>query len=149
MSLWVPPTIAEFKAKFNRDFNYAPSTDPNNLDYITDNDIQNGMNEAMVNFTDLYDGGSKTTIVFLYLAAFYMVWNLQNSAKGISSQSRFPISSNSVGGVAVTYSIPQRYMDDPTLSMYTQNGYGMMFLSLALPYTIGNVDTSLGTTTFA
>lgn len=146
---WTAPTVVQFKTQFNRDFNYAPSNDANNLDYITNTDIQNAINEALVNFTDLYDGGTNTTIVFLYLAAFFMVFNLQNSAKGISSQSRFPISSNSVGGVSVNYQLPERYTSDPVLSMYTQNGYGMKFLSLALPYTIGNVGTSLGTTTFA
>lgn len=147
--MWTPPSIAEFKAFFARDFNYAPSTDPNNLDYIIDGDITKAINEGEINFnTSLYGTDAQVTNVFMYLAAFFLVFNIQNSMKGITSQSRFPISSNSVGGVSISFQLPERYAKDPILSMYTQNGYGMKYLALSLPFLSGNVNLIEGTTTF-
>jgi len=147
MSAWVPPTAAEFKAFFVRDFNYAPDTDPSNLNYILDADINRAISDALINFTPgLFETDAKTTSVFMYLAAFYLVMNLQLSSQGVGSKSNFPISSKSVGGVSVTFMIPERYMKDPYIAMLAQNGYGVNYLSFVLPYTIGNVKTIFGTT---
>ena len=147
--MWTPPTVSDFKSFFQRDFNYAPSTDPNNLDYIIDGDITKAINEGEINFnTSLYGTDAQVTNVFMYLAAFFLVFNIQNSMKGITSQSRFPISSNSVGGVSISFQLPERYAKDPILSMYTQNGYGMKYLALSLPFLSGNVNLIEGTTTF-
>ena len=147
--MWTAPTIAEFKAFFARDFNFAPSTDPNNLDYVIDADITKAIAEGEINFnSSSYGTNAQITNVFMYLAAFYLVFNLQNSMKGITSQSKFPINSNSVGSVSISFQIPERYAKDPVLSMYTQNGYGMKYLSLVLPFLSGNVDLIEGTTTY-
>lgn len=144
---FVPPTVTDFKTKFLRDFNYAPSTDLTNLDYVTDTDIQNAIDLALANFAqDLF--GDSANQIFFWLAAFYLVYSLQTSAKGITSQSRFPIESSSVGGVSVSFAIPEEYTKNPNLNMFTMNGYGLMYLNLAYPYTIGNVDITEGTTTF-
>lgn len=155
---WVPPTVAEFKSFFQRDFSFAPASDPTNLDYVTDADLLKVLGtpnsdpndgEAMINFnSDVFGSDAQATKVFMYLAAFTLVFNLQNSAKGISSQSKFPISSNSVGGVSVNFQLPERYARDPYLSQFTANGYGMRYLSLALPYLIGNVAVQPGMTTW-
>ena len=146
---WTAPTAAEFKTFFARDFNFAPTDDPSNLAYITDTDVDRAIAEAQINFnTALFGTDAQVTLVFQYLAAFYLVFNLQNSAKGISSQSKFPISSASVGGVSVNYQLPDRYSKDPYLSQFTQNGYGMKYLSLAMPYLSGNVAVQPGGTTW-
>lgn len=148
MSDWVKPTPAEFKAFFNRDFNYAPASDPNNLGFVTDADITKAIGMALLNFSPgLFGTNENTTTVFMWLAAFYLVQNLQTSAQGVGSKSNFPINSKSVGGVAVSYTIPEKYTKNPWLSALTANGYGMTYLSLALPYTVGNVKIAFGTTT--
>lgn len=147
--MWSAPSIAQFKIYFARDFNYAPDNDPTNLNFITDNDISKACDQALINFNPgLFGNNADATIVFWWLWAFYLVYDLQTSAKGISSQSKFPISSNSVGGVSVTYSIPEKYAKEPALSVFTQNGYGMKYLSLVLPNLVGNVSTAFGTTTY-
>lgn len=144
---WTRPTAADFKAFFARDFNFAPASDPSNLSYITDADITRAMDEAELNFnTELFGSDAQTTNAFMYLVAFSMIVNIQNSSKGLSSQSKFPISSNSVGGISIQYQIPEKYAKDPVLSQYTQNGYGMKYLSLVLPLIIGHVVHSEGTT---
>lgn len=157
---WVTPSVAQFQAKFARDFNYAPVGDLNNLAYVTDNDINQAISSALQNFNpSLFGVGQNSanpnpngldnaTNAFLYLSAFYLVFSLQNSAKGISSQANFPINSKSAGGVAIAYTIPERYTKSPILSQYTQNGYGMLYLSLVLPMLVGNIRLVPGTTTF-
>lgn len=157
---WTTPTYAQFQAKFARDFNYAPTTDPNNLDYVTENDFNNASSNAQQNFSPSIfgvgqnsvnpnpNGFDNATNVFLYLTAFYLALNLQNSFKGVSSQANFPINSKSAGGVSIAYTIPERYAKSPILSVYTQNGYGLLYLSLVLPYLVGNTKLICGTTTY-
>jgi hypothetical protein len=150
MTSWLPPTTsAPFKAQFVRDFNYAPDTDANNLAYVTDADILAAYNNALQNFNPGLFGTltpvDQITPVFLWLSAFYLVWSIQNSTAGLSSQSKFPINNKSVGGIALGFAIPEQYLKNPVLSQYAQNGYGMMYLSFALPKTIGNVQIAFGT----
>lgn len=145
---WTQPTPDEFKDFFERDFNFAQASDPDNLDYIRDKDIERAIDEGIIHFNSgLFPSDEATTNVFMYLAAFCLVRNLQNSAKGITSQAKFPISSNSVGSVSVNYSIPERYSKDVYLNSFTQNGYGMRYLELVLPYLVGNVGNVYGGTT--
>lgn len=137
---WEPPCVEEFKQFFNRDFWYAQPNDQSNLELVTDCDIQNAINEGLINFNiALYGSNNNITIVFLYLAAFNLVRKIQVSEKGLASQSRFPISSNSVGGVSISFSLPEAYAKDPWLNSLTANGYGMRFLEFTLPYLTGNV----------
>lgn len=145
---WSTPTVAEFKSFFARDFNFAPATNPNDLDFIIDADITRAYNEALINFNiSLYGSEANITNVFMYLAAFCLVRNLQNSAKGLTSQAKFPVTSNSVGSVSVSYQVPEVYSKDPYISSFTQNGYGMRYLELTLPLLIGNVMLIEGATT--
>lgn len=143
--MWEEPSVSEFKDFFERDFNFAPSTDPDNLEYVTDKDITRAINEALINFnTELFGDDDQITNVFMYLAAYHLVRNITNSAKGLSSQSKFPISSNNVGSVSVSFQIPDKYSKDPYLNSFTQNGYGMRYLELTLPYLVGNVTVADG-----
>lgn len=137
---WTPPAYTDFQAFFARDFYFAQPSDPDNLDFVTANDINRAIAEAQINFNQaLYGSNANITNVFMYLVAFCLVRNIQNSTKGLSSQSRFPISSNSVGGVSVNFQMPEQYSKDPWLSSLTVNGYGMRFLEFTLPYLVGNV----------
>lgn len=138
---WTPPTAADFKAFFNRDFNYAPSTNPLDPEYVTDTDINKAILEGEINFNagmfNVVSGQS--TNVFMYLAAFYLVANIQLSERGLSAQANFPIESNTVQGVAINVQIPERFLKNPVISQYAQNGYGMKYLSFVLPQLVGNV----------
>jgi hypothetical protein len=130
-----PPTVSDFKTYFTRDFNFAPITDAGNLDYVIDADITRAITEAQLNFNE--DLFSDVNTVFMYLAAFHLVANFQNSAKGISSQSKFPISSSSVGGVSISFQIPDRYAKDAMIQQYCQNGYGKKYIEFCLPVLVG------------
>ena len=144
-----PCTISDFKTYFARDFNFAPADDQGNIDqYIVDADITKAIAEAQVNFNDSLFSDN-LGIIFIYLVAFHLVANLQNSSKGISSQSKFPISSTSVGGVSISFQIPARYANDPIVQQYAQNGYGKKYIEFALPYLVGVATTGFRRTSSA
>lgn len=143
MSSWVPPTIAEFKAYFFRDFNYGTT-----LDTVTDLDIQKALDMALLNFnSSLFGTNAQITMVFYWLAAFYLAYAIQTSTAGVGSQSNFPISSKSAGNVSVSFAVPPKLLEDPNVAIYTMNGYGMKYLSLVLPFTVGVVRVARGGTT--
>lgn len=145
---WTQPTVADFKAYFVRDFQYAPEGSSDMSKYILDADISKAISEALVNFNEsMFDSDANTTVVFLYLAAFFLVLSLQTSAQGVGSQVNFPVNSKSVGGVSISFSIPERILKSPVFSIYAQNGYGLKYLQFVLPYTIGNAVLIDGTAT--
>jgi hypothetical protein len=146
---WSPPSVADFKAYFTRDFSYAPSCDNTNDDYILDSDITKALNQAGINFNDsLGFMDQEATIAYLFLTAFYLLVDLQLAQRGLSSQANFPIQSKGVGQVNVAYQIPERYTQDPVVSYYAQNGYGQKYLSIVLPYMVGNVGVIVSETSF-
>ena len=138
---WTPPTVSQFKSYFFRDFPYLPTnTVDNPNDYVQPQDIQNAINLALVNFnSSLFGSAAQITTVFMYLAAFYLVQNLKTSARGIYAQLNFPTASAGVGGVNISFQVPDKVTKSPFLFAYTGNAYGMAYLSLVLPQTIGNV----------
>ena len=138
--MFVPPTPAQFQSFFARDFWYAQPTDQSNLDLVLQADIAQAIIEAQIHFNPgLYGSDVNSGTVFMYLAAYHLVRKMQVSEKGLSSQSRFPISSNSVGGVSIGFALPERYNKDPWLSSLTENGYGKRFLEFTLPLLEGNI----------
>ena len=151
---WVPPTAAQFQAFFFRDFPYAgmdtPSTD---LNYVQPQDINNAIALAQINFSprpfSQSPNGGQATLVFMYLAAFFLVENLKNSSKGIAAQANFPLNSIGVGGVNLGMEVPEQFKKNPTYSMYMRNAYGQQYMQLVYPYTIGGSMLVLGTTTFS
>ncbi len=147
---FVTPSVDDFKDQFFRDFKYAPEGSENDLNFITDRDINKAYAQALINFNaGIFGTDAEATLIFLWLAAFYLVYDLQTSAQGIGSQANFPVTSKSVGNVSASFQIPDKIMKNPTLAIYAMNGYGMKYLSMALPYTVGNVRVVNGTTTVA
>jgi hypothetical protein len=146
---WAFPTPAQFKAYFVRDFAYAPASDSSNTDYITDSDIAKAITDARIHFNEGLGFGSEDgmTAAAMNLIAFFLVWSLQTSAKGVGSQVNFPVSSKSVGGVSLSYQIPDRFTKNAFISLLSQNGYGVKFFMLCAPYLIGRVQVAEGTTT--
>ena len=136
-----PSSIDDFKTYFARDFNFAPATDQSNQDYVLDADITRAITEASLSFNDGLFPSDLIPVIFIYLVAFHLVSNLQNSSKGISSQSKFPISSESVGGVSISFQIPDRYAKDAMIQQYVINGYGVKYIQLALPYLVAVAST--------
>lgn len=142
---WSPPDYADFKAFFARDFYFAQDSDPNNLDFVTNNDITRAITEAGDNFIgSVFSSDSVTTNAYMYLAAFCLVRNIQMSTKGLSSTGKFLVNANSVGGVSQSFTIPEQYMKDLFLSSLVANSYGQRYLEMIIPYLTGNVFVARG-----
>ena len=147
--------VDDFKGWFTRDFIYATPlgmTAPIDdcLDnYVTDADITKAFTEADISFNPAIfgeDAALKTT--FLYLAAHYLVNDLQTAASGVASTGYLPVQSRSVGPVSESYAIPEWMTRDAVLGLYATTRYGQKYLSLIKPLLVGNVVTYEGATTF-
>lgn len=109
-------------------------------DYVQDSDIERAWLEALATFNLDLGGDDKTTqICFLYLVAFYLAYDLQLANGGLYGSITFPATSVTVGSVSESYYVPEVYLDDPILSFYARNGFGLKYLNLVYPKLIGNV----------
>ncbi len=149
-----PPSVADFKAQFTREFEYGVS-----LAQVQDNDIQRAINETSISFNPgIWDGttqlGSTTelNIAYLYLAAHYMTLNIQgagglssvNRGRGVKSTGGGTIQSKSVGSVSLTYVIPEDVQNSPILGQYMRTDFGQKYLALIAPRLVGNVGIVSG-----
>ena len=139
-----PITVDDFRGWFSRDFPYS---DDGVLTGITNQDILKAFAEANMNFNpSLFATEDEKKLGFLYLAAHYLVIDLQNSSQGINGKYEGIMSSKSVGSVSVGYTIPDWVMGSPIYSLLSQTKYGMKYLSLIIPLLIGNVGVVKGAT---
>lgn len=116
--------------------------------YIQDADIMRAFNEAKVNFNAALFGDDDTVkMVFLYLAAHYLVIDLNNAQNPLSMGFMGFTQSKSVGSVSESYAVPQWMLNNSILSQYAQTGYGRKYLSLIQPYLVGNIIFCPGRTT--
>lgn len=112
----------------------------NILNYVLDADITRAFDETKINFNQsLFGTDEQIQLGYLYLTAHYMVMDLQAAQEGLNSSGKFMVASRSVGSVSESYSVPQRYLDDPYLSYFTQTRYGQKYLSLLQAAVVGNV----------
>ncbi len=148
MASW-PPTIADFKAKFAREFVYDVG-----LDAVTDNDIQRGLDEAAPLFNQsLFDIEADQKSAYLFIAAHNMVMNIQ-SAGGLSAVPRGRGTRNvgegvtvskGVGQANVTYQVPPpRVAESPTLLYFFRTDFGQRYIQLVSPRLIGNMAVVSG-----
>ena len=139
-----PITVAEFKAWFSRDFPYSEDGD---LTGITDADIQKAFAEASMNYnSSFFETEDQKKLGFLYLAAHYLVIDIQNSTQGLNGKYEGIMSNKSVGSVSVGYQIPDWVTSSPIYSLLSQSKYGMKYLSLIIPQLVGNVVSVRGAT---
>lgn len=139
-----PITVEEFKSWFSRDFPYSNDGD---LTGITDADIKKAFAEASLNFNaSLFSTEDEKKLGFLYLAAHYLVIDIQNSTQGLNGKYEGIMSNKSVGSVSVGYTIPDWVMAHPIYSLLSQSKYGMKYLSLIIPLLVGNIAAVRGAT---
>lgn len=116
--------------------------------YITDNDILKAMSQAIIVCNDRFGETDEEKInIYLHIIAFYLVLDLKNAQTGINSSFSGTVQSKHVGDVSESYAIPQWVNDNPMYSIFTQNGYGLKYLSLIAPYLACTIIFSTGRTT--
>lgn len=142
------PTVSEFKSYFVRDFQYAPTDDAANTDYIIDADVTRAIAESQVLFNyNLFSTEDDAKVAFMYLAAHMLVSNIRNSSAGLNSQAALLLTSTSAGPVSLSYQLPDRYSRDPVFMSYLSDGYGGKYLEIIIPLLVGNVSVVAGETT--
>ena len=116
--------------------------------YITDEDISKAMTQAIIVANDRFGETDEEKInIYLHLVAFYLVMDIKNSSSGVNSSFTGMVQSKHVGDVSESYAIPQWVNDNPMYSVFTQNGYGLKYLSLIAPYLACTILFSTGRTT--
>lgn len=135
------PQPADFEAYFNRDFPYG--IDPETT--IQDSDIAKAMVQTNVTINQgLFANQASYNIGYLLLSAHYLVLNLRVSSQGINGQFNWLQNSKGVGQVNEAFTIPQRILDNPYLSMLTKTNYGAEYLQLILPQICGQMTAVYG-----
>lgn len=138
-------TVADFKAHFYRDFTYSLSIEAGT---VADVDILKAFSEAKVNFNEsLWADQEQLKIAFLYMAAHYLVSDMQTSIQGLDSVSTFPVNSRSVGSVSEGYEIPAWVGKSAFLSQFANTRYGLKFCSLIRPRLVAGIAVYAGATT--
>lgn len=140
-------TVEQFKTYFSREFPYAPANDPTNTEYITDADITRAFGQAKVNFPIYLFDKEYGTIAFLYLVAHYLCKDMAMAQSGINSVGQYIVTSKSVGDVSASYGVPTKFLNDPILNYFSTTDFGLKYLSLLYPRSIGAVNYVLGGTT--
>ena len=121
----------------------------NENNYITDNDISKAFTEAKINFNEkFFRCPEAVKMMFCYLAAHYLVIDLNNAQNPLALGVMGFTQSKSVGSVSESYGIPQWMMNDKKLSLYAQTGYGRKYLSEIVPYLTGNIIFTPGAINF-
>lgn len=114
-------------------------------DYVSDCDIQRAYREANVTFNEGLCGVDESAqLMFLYLAAFYLAYDLSVAAGGAYGAVNFPATSVKVGSVSEQYYVPKAYLEDPILGFYARNGFGLKYLNMLYPRLVGNVGVVAG-----
>lgn len=113
--------------------------------YVQDSDIERAWSEALVTFNlGLAGSDDEAKIIFLYLVAFYLAYDLSLASGGAYGSITFPATSVSVGSVSESYYVPKAYLEDPVLGFYARNGFGLKYLNMVYPKLIGNAKAVAG-----
>lgn len=137
-----PPSVAEFKAQFVRDFPYGSDSSA-----VMDADITSAITLAGFNVNEgLFATEAEFKFAYNYLAAHYLVMSIKASSQGLGGSFNWIESAKSVGSVSQSFAIPEKIMNNPLYAMFTKTPYGAMYLSLVLPLTYGNVVAVNGAT---
>ena len=143
-----------YKSKIDGNTDEPPSTNwtlcnDNIYNYISDEDISRAFTEAKINFNPLLFPNCETMrLTFCYLAAHYLVIDLNNAQNPLALGFMGFTQSKSVGSVSESYALPAFIQNNSKLSLYAQTGYGRKYLSLIQPYLTGNIIYTAGRISF-
>lgn len=144
-----------YKSNIDGNTDEPPSTNwtlynDNIFNYISDEDISRAFTEAKINFNpQLFPSCETMRLTFCYLAAHYLVIDLNNAQNPLALGFMGFTQSKSVGSVSESFLIPSWVQTNKMLSQYMSTGYGQKYLSLVMPYLAGNIITTKGFINFS
>lgn len=143
------PTVADFKAKFIREFVYGTG-----LDSVTDADIQRGLEEAVPLFNaDLLSTVAEQNSAYLFIAAHNMVMNIQAAGglsaiprgRGVRNVGEGVMVSKGIGQANVTYQVPPpRIAESPTLLYFFRTDFGQRYIQMVVSRLSGHMAVVAG-----
>lgn len=141
---FTPPTIAEFKATFDRDFTFGTGKET-----VRDTDIQRALDEAATVFNPGIWDDTEAQAAYKYLSAHFLVLNVQMAGGltkkgGVNNRGGGITQSKGAGQVNVAYGIPPRILEDAVLNQFMRTDYGMRYLQLITPRLVGNMAVVSG-----
>lgn len=143
---YTPVTVADFKARFDRDFAFA--VDQTDKAKVRDVDITRAVTQVAANFNESLWATQETySEAYLLVTAHYLCTNLLASSQGLGGSAQWLTNSKAVGNVQESFAIPERIVRSPFLAGYSKTIYGMTYLSMILPLLTGNVVGIHGDTT--
>lgn len=137
------PSVDDFKSYFARAFTF--SADPTLG--VTDDDITRAfqLTNTQINI-EFFPDQSTYTIGYLNLSAHFLVTSLNAFSGGIVGGRIGIESSKSVGSVSQSFHIPEYYYKNPMWARFTSTPYGLWYLEMIYPYTIGRMTYVRGST---
>ena len=109
------PTVADFKARFVRDFPYGTSPTT-----VNDSDITNAIADAGTNINaGLFINQAEYSLAYLYLSAHHLVTSLNAAVLGTSGSFNWMTTDKSVGELSETYEIPAFIKNNKLLAYLT------------------------------
>jgi len=130
---------------------YWEASEDDNIDmedWILDADILRAMGEASFKFNKTLFCQEKGKMVFLYLTMFFLVYDRQMAAGGMSGGSGAgPVVHRTVGKMSVSYAESKLFQSYPSYEFLASNDYGRKAFNLMLPYLRGGVRVLRGGST--
>lgn len=135
---FTPPTLADFKSRFDRDFAY--SADQSDMTKVRDKDITTAFTNAAANFNEnLFANQATYAEAFLLLTAHFLCKNILASTQGLGGAGQWLTNTKAIGPLSEGFTIPDRIAKSPFLAALSKTAYGFAYLEQITPLLIGNV----------
>jgi len=137
MAATPPATLAEFKVRFARDFQFGDGQDK-----VMDTDVNSAMADAMPVFNPALFDTDTGKLAFLMATAHFVVTNVQAAGGlsgrphglGIDNVPEELISSKNVGGISLSVVEPPDIVkNNQVLRQFWTTDYGRRYLSMVTP----------------
>lgn len=106
----------------------------NEQNYVQDSDIERAFEEASGTFNKaFFNDCSTASMYFCYVAAHYLVMDLNAALNSTTMGFSGFVQSKSVGSVSESYGVPQWIVNNPVYALLAQTGYGRKYLLHIIP----------------
>ena len=117
------------------------------MDKVRNKDIAVALTQAAASINEgLFETQALWTEAYLLLTAHQLVMMFGASSQGLASQFDWVSNSKSAGNISAAYTIPDRIVQSPTLSIFSKTTYGALYLAIIWPRMIGQIAIAEGAT---
>jgi hypothetical protein len=140
------PDFTAFKARFDRDFRY--SADASDQEGVRDTDVTRAFTSAKTVFNaGLWPDQETCSEAFLLCSAHFLCTNLNAGGQGLRGQGWWLLGSKGMDGMSQSQIVPERVQRSPLLASLSKTPYGLQYVTIMIPFMVGNVVCVQGDTT--